>query len=174
MLALVSVALFFIPNETLVSYMGEGSGIKGWVTAAAIGSIALIPGFVAYPLCGILINSGVSYSVIAVFITTLMMTGFIMLPLEAKFFGWRTSIIRNTTDHLKAQVTCLKAGNSIPPCKMENDVLFYFLTGEGTITVDNETTKIKSGDCVVVPHQADSRSILAKTDLGILAVQGLK
>ena len=79
-----------------------------------------------------------------------------------------------TTDHLKAQVTCLKAGNSIPPCKMENDVLFYFLTGEGTITVDNETTKIKSGDCVVVPHQADSRSILAKTDLDILAVQGLK
>jgi len=25
-----------------------------------------------------------------------MMTGFITLPVEAKFFGWRTSIIRNT------------------------------------------------------------------------------
>lgn len=79
-----------------------------------------------------------------------------------------------TTDHLKAQVTYLEAGNSIPPCKMENDVLFYILTGEGTITVDNETNTIGSGDCVVVPHQADSRSIYAKTDLEILAVQGLK
>ena len=79
-----------------------------------------------------------------------------------------------TTDHLKAQVIRLGTGSSIPPCKMENDVLFYFLTGEGAIIVDNETTKITSGDCVVVPHQADSRSIYAKTDLEILAVQGLK
>jgi len=95
MLALVSIVLFLIPNETLVRYMGEGSGVKGWITAAGVGSVALIPGFIAYPLCGILIKSGVAYSVIAVFITTLMMTGFITLPVEAKFFGWRTSIIRN-------------------------------------------------------------------------------
>ena len=95
MLAMVSVVLFLIPNETLVLYMGKGSGVKGWITAAVLGSIALIPGFIAYPLCGILIKSGVSYSVIAVFITTLMMTGFITLPVEAKFFGWSTSIVRN-------------------------------------------------------------------------------
>ena len=95
MLALVSIVLFLIPNETLVKYMGEGSGIKGWVTAALIGSIALIPGFIAYPLCGILIDNGVAYSVIAVFITTLMMTGFLTLPVEAKFFGWKVSVIRN-------------------------------------------------------------------------------
>lgn len=79
-----------------------------------------------------------------------------------------------TTDHLKAQVTYLKAGNSIPPCKMVNDVLFYFLAGEGTITVDNETNKIGTGDCVVVSSRAESRSIQAETDMEILAVQGLK
>lgn len=95
MLALVSIVLFLIPNETVVRYMGEGSGVKGWITAAGLGSVALIPGFIAYPICGILIKSGVAYSVIAVFITTLMMTGFITLPVEAKFFGWRISIIRN-------------------------------------------------------------------------------
>ena len=59
MLALVSVLLFLIPNETLVKYMGEESGIKGWGTAALLGSVALIPGFVAYPLCGILVKSAV-------------------------------------------------------------------------------------------------------------------
>lgn len=95
MLALVSVVLSLIPDETLVKYMGEGSGIKGWFTAAFLGSIALIPGFITYPLCGILIKSGVAYSVIAVFITTLMMTGFITLPVEVKFFGWKVSVIRN-------------------------------------------------------------------------------
>lgn len=75
--------------------MGEGSGIAGWMTAALFRSVALIPGFIAYPLCGILIKSGVAYSVIAVFITTLMMTGFLTLPVEARFLGWRISIIRN-------------------------------------------------------------------------------
>jgi uncharacterized membrane protein YraQ (UPF0718 family) len=95
MLALVSIVLFLIPDDTLVKYMGEGSGVKGWITAAALGSIALIPGFIAYPLCGILLKSGVAYSVIAVFITTLMMTGFLTLPVEAKFFGWKVSVIRN-------------------------------------------------------------------------------
>jgi len=95
MLALVSIVLFLIPNETMVKYLGEGSGVKGWISAATVGSVALIPGFIAYPLCGILIKSGVAYPVIAVFITTLIMTGFITLPVEAKFFGWRTSIIRN-------------------------------------------------------------------------------
>jgi mannose-6-phosphate isomerase-like protein (cupin superfamily) len=77
-------------------------------------------------------------------------------------------------EHLKAQVMYLEAGNRIPPCKMDNDVLFYFLSGEGTITIDNETEKIVIGDCVVVPHQAESRSIYAESDLKILAVQGLK
>ena len=95
MLALVSIVLFLIPQETLVKYMGEGSGVAGWITAAFLGSVALIPGFIAYPLCGILVTSGVAYSVIAVFITTLMMTGFLTLPVEAKFFGWKISIIRN-------------------------------------------------------------------------------
>jgi uncharacterized membrane protein YraQ (UPF0718 family) len=95
MLVLVSVVLFLIPEEKLAKYMGEGSGIAGWGTAALFGSVALIPGFIAYPLCGILVKSGVAYSIIAVFITTLMMTGFLTLPVEARFFGWRVSIIRN-------------------------------------------------------------------------------
>ncbi|NMD03375.1 MAG: cupin domain-containing protein [Bacteroidales bacterium] len=56
---------------------------------------------------------------------------------------------------------------------MDNDVLFYVLKGEGTITVDNETSGLGTGDCIVVPHQAESRSIHAVTDLEILAVQGI-
>jgi uncharacterized membrane protein YraQ (UPF0718 family) len=95
MLALVSIVLFLLPEETLLKFMGEESGITRWGIAALFGSVALIPGFIAYPLCGILVKSGVTYSIIAVFITTLMMTGFLTLPVEAKFFGWRVSIIRN-------------------------------------------------------------------------------
>jgi mannose-6-phosphate isomerase-like protein (cupin superfamily) len=77
------------------------------------------------------------------------------------------------TDHLKAQVTYLKGGNEIPPCKMDNDVLFYIVSGDGSITVDDESKPLKTGDCVLVPSIAGWRSIKAKTDLHILAVQGL-
>jgi mannose-6-phosphate isomerase-like protein (cupin superfamily) len=78
-----------------------------------------------------------------------------------------------TTNNLKAQVMRLETGTSIPPCKMDNDVLFFILKGEGTITVDDETLVLGTGDCIVVPHQAESRSIHAVTDLEMLAVQGI-
>jgi mannose-6-phosphate isomerase-like protein (cupin superfamily) len=79
-----------------------------------------------------------------------------------------------TSGYLKSQVMFLKAGNSIPPCKMENDVLFYILSGKGSIVIDADKQQIATGDCVVVPFQANSRSINAETDMEILAVQGLK
>lgn len=109
-LALVSIVLYLIPDETLTKYMGEDSGAMGWMTAALIGSVALIPGFIAYPLCGILVDSGVALSVIAVFITTLMMTGFLTLPIEARFFGWKVSIIRNLVSLAGALIIGLLMG----------------------------------------------------------------
>lgn len=73
--------------------------------------------------------------------------------------------------NLKAQVVCLKAGQMIPPCKMTNDMLFYIVEGEGEITVDNKKEVLFSGISVIVPKEAESRSISAKTDMLILAVQ---
>ncbi|MGZ2369603.1 hypothetical protein ACXR6G_07435 [Ancylomarina sp. YFZ004] len=94
-LILVSVLLHLLPNELIVEYLGEDAGFTGYVFAAIAGSIALIPGFIAYPLAGILVKTGVSYPVIAVFITTLMMVGILTLPVEIKYFGIRISLIRN-------------------------------------------------------------------------------
>ncbi len=102
MLALVSVLFFAIPDKTLVSLIGEDSGIKGWLIAASLGSVSLIPGFIAFPLCSILVSKGVAYSTVAIFITTLMMVGIVTLPVEAKFFGWRVSIIRNIMSFIAA------------------------------------------------------------------------
>lgn len=94
-LILVSILLFFLPNETIVHYLGADAGPMGYIIAALIGSIALIPGFIAYPLAGMLLKNGVSYPVIAVFITTLLMVGILTLPIEIKYFGMRIAILRN-------------------------------------------------------------------------------
>lgn len=94
-LAMVSILLFFLPNELIVKYLGEDASWAGYGIAAVVGSLALIPGFIAYPLSGALTQSGVAYPVIAVFITTLMMVGILTLPIEIKFFGLKTSLLRN-------------------------------------------------------------------------------
>jgi len=92
---LISVMLYFLPNKVIVHYLGKEAGFSGYATAAIVGSVALIPGFVAYPLASLLIKSGVSYAVVAVFVTTLMMVGILTLPLEAKYFGLKVATIRN-------------------------------------------------------------------------------
>jgi len=94
-LIIVSIVLALLPKELIIDYLGEESGITGYIFAAISGSIALIPGIVAYPMAGMLVKSGVGYSVIAVFMTTLMMVGFFTLPIEIKFFGRKVSLLRN-------------------------------------------------------------------------------
>ncbi len=94
-LIIVSFILSLLPAETIAKWMGEQSGAMGYLIAGILGSISLIPGFIAYPLGGILIKIGISYPVIAMFITTLMMVGILTLPLEVKYFGWKAAILRN-------------------------------------------------------------------------------
>lgn len=109
-LILVSFFLFLVPAEVLVKWLGKNSGWFGIFTAAILGSISLIPGFIAYPLCSILIKNGVSYKIIAIFITTLMMVGILTLPIEAKYFGMKVSILRNILSFLGAIIIGLIIG----------------------------------------------------------------
>lgn len=98
----VSVLLWLFPKEKIAEVLGYGSGWLGFIIAGVIGSIALIPGFIAYPLAGVLWKAGVSPQILAVFITTLMMVGIVTLPLEAKYFGWRSAILRNILSFVAA------------------------------------------------------------------------
>ncbi len=92
---IVSVVLYFVSDKVLIQYLGVDAGLMAYVSAALIGAISIIPGFIAYPLSSILISKGISYAVIAVFITTLKMVGILTIPLEAKYFGLKTAVIRN-------------------------------------------------------------------------------
>lgn len=93
-LAVVSLVLAAVTPEMLQQVL-SGPGPLSFFTALGIGSIALIPGFIAYPLAGLLRQNGASTSVLAAFITSLMMVGALTLPVEARFFGWRVSLLRN-------------------------------------------------------------------------------
>lgn len=92
---LVSVAMYFIPEKMLIKYFGDQAGVLGYLSASLVGSVSLIPGFISYPLSGMLVESGVGYGVIALFITTLKMVGIMTIPLEAKYFGMKVTLQRN-------------------------------------------------------------------------------
>jgi len=95
LIVLVSVFLGLMSRETLAHLLGQESGALGVLIAAVIGSVALIPGPIAYPLAGMLFEQGVPYTVLAVFITTLMMVGVITFPVEKEYLGTQTAVLRN-------------------------------------------------------------------------------
>lgn len=92
---LVGVLLAALNTETISKIIGGDSGWMGVALAAIVGSITLIPGFVAFPMAALLLENGAGYMQIGAFVSTLMMVGIVTLPVEFKYFGKKISIIRN-------------------------------------------------------------------------------
>ena len=109
-LIIISILLFFIPDSLIVNYLGANSGWYGFGIAAFIGSITLIPGFISYPLAATLLNQGATYSVVAVFMTTMMMVGVVTLPLEIKYFGKKAATARNVLNLIAAIIIGILMG----------------------------------------------------------------
>jgi len=94
-LFLVGVLLALFNTDVISSLIGTESGWWGILLSAVVGSLTLIPGFVAFPTAAIILENGAGYMQIAAFISTLMMVGIITLPVEMQYFGRRLAIIRN-------------------------------------------------------------------------------
>lgn len=110
MLILVSAALFLVPESVISAHLGTDNLPLGLVLASFIGSITLMPGFIAFPLCGLLLQKGVSYMVLGAFSTTLMMVGVLTYPIEKEYFGARATLMRNAMSLAIALVTALFIG----------------------------------------------------------------
>ena len=110
MLILVSIVLFFVSDKMISNYLGNNDKFIGITLASLFGSITLMPGFIAFPLCGILLKKGVSYMVLSAFTTTLMMVGILTYPIEKKYFGVKVTIIRNVISLFIALIVALSIG----------------------------------------------------------------
>jgi uncharacterized membrane protein YraQ (UPF0718 family) len=109
-LALLGIVLALLSPEVIANLLGQKAGWLGMMIASIIGSITLIPGFIAFPIAALLLKNGAGYAQIAVFISTLMMVGIITLPLEFKYFGKKISIMRNTFAYLFSFIVALVIG----------------------------------------------------------------
>lgn len=94
-LFLIGLILTFIPPEMIKNYLGGSNPILATVVSALVGSITLIPAFVAFPLVGSMVDMGASVMPAVAFLTTLTMVGFVTFNLERKEFGAKFALTRN-------------------------------------------------------------------------------
>lgn len=91
----IGLILSIISPDVVSQLLGDKSGVLGVITGIAIGSVAFMPSFVAFPLGANLLTHGAGYPQIAGFISSLMAVGFVSFSLEAKYFGRMTALLRN-------------------------------------------------------------------------------
>ena len=110
MTILVSIVLYLVPDETILRYLGQESKLPGFLIAYALGSISLMPGFIAFPLCGMLLEKGVPYMILSGFSTTLMMVGILTFPVEKAYLGTKVAVLRNLIYLVVAAIVTIITG----------------------------------------------------------------
>jgi uncharacterized membrane protein YraQ (UPF0718 family) len=110
MLILVSIVLFLVPDKIISHYLGSNNIFTGVLLGSFFGSITLMPGFIAFPLCGILLKKGVLYMVLSAFTTTLMMVGVLTYPIEKEYLGTKVTIVRNVIGFFIALIVAVMTG----------------------------------------------------------------
>jgi len=110
MTTLVSIVLYLVPDEAISRYLGHENKGLSLLIAYALGSISLMPGFIAFPLCGMLLERGVLYMILSGFSTTLMMVGVLTFPVERAYLGTTVAILRNLISLVVAAVVTIIVG----------------------------------------------------------------
>lgn len=87
----------WVPRDTMIRYMGEGSGLKGIILAIILGSAAAGPLYGAFPVAGVFLKKGVKFQNILIFIgawstTKIPMFLFELSALGSKF-AWTRLVI---------------------------------------------------------------------------------
>ncbi|WPC43781.1 permease [Clostridium sp. JS66] len=88
----------WVEKETMIKFMGEGSGLKGIVIAFLLGSFAAGPVYVAFPFAAILMKKGSKFFNILIFIGAWSATKIPISLFEASVMGWKFMLTRYAID----------------------------------------------------------------------------
>ncbi|MBQ3420800.1 MAG: permease [Romboutsia sp.] len=94
-LVIISVTLTILKPETISKIIGNDSGVFGVVLSSLVGSVTMMPTFVAFSTGNTLIQNGAGYAQVSALITTLTMVGVLTFPLEVKYIGKNAAFYRN-------------------------------------------------------------------------------
>lgn len=90
----VGITLAVVNKDVISKIIGSESGVFGSVLALIVGSLVLIPSFIAFPLGGALLHAGAGYAQVAALVSTIMAVGIITLPMEIKYFNKSMAVRR--------------------------------------------------------------------------------
>ncbi|MDF2472707.1 MAG: permease [Anaerocolumna sp.] len=88
----------WVPKETMIKYMGEGSGLKGIILSILIGSAAAGPLYGAFPVAAVFMKKGVKFMNILIFIGAWSTTKIPMFLFESAALGSKFAITRLLID----------------------------------------------------------------------------
>lgn len=94
-LVIIGIGLTILKPETISKLIGNDSGVFGVMLSSLVGSVIMMPTFVAFSTGNTLIQNGAGYAQVSALITTLTMVGVLTFPLEAKYIGKRGAFYRN-------------------------------------------------------------------------------
>ncbi len=106
----IGLILTIIPPTEIAEFLSTQSVLLATIGGALLGTITLVPAFIAFPLVGTLLNAGVSVVPSVAFLTTLTMVGVVTLPLENKTFGTKFTVVRNGLSFIFAIAIALIMG----------------------------------------------------------------
>lgn len=84
----------WVERETMIKFMGEGSGIRGGVIAFALGSAAAGPLYAAFPIAAMFLKKGASWMNVLLFIGAWSTTKIPLLLFETASLGFEFMALR--------------------------------------------------------------------------------
>ena len=109
----------WVPKETMVKFMGEGSGLKGIVLAFFIGSAAAGPLYGAFPVAAVLMRKGVKFSNILILLGAWSTTKIPMLLFEMSTLGSKFAFTRLAVDIPGIIIIAYLVGKLLKPAEIE-------------------------------------------------------
>lgn len=107
----------WVSRETMMKYMGVGSGPKGTILAFIMGSAAAGPLYAAFPIAGILLKKGVRLFNVFVFVGAWSTTKIPLILFESTNLGFRYMLLRLSCNVVGILVIALLLERTLSPEK---------------------------------------------------------
>lgn len=88
----------WVKRETMIKYMGEGSGLIGVLIAFLLGSAAAGPLYAAFPVAGVLLKKGSKLSNVFIMLGAWSTTKIPLILFEASALGFKFMLLRLVMD----------------------------------------------------------------------------
>lgn len=107
---IVGLILSLLDTNTISLIIGSDSGFLGILFSAVVGSITMMPTFVAFSTADSLLKGGAGYAQVAALVSTLTMVGVLTFSLEAKYIGKKAAFFRNLIAFIFSMIVALIVG----------------------------------------------------------------